>query len=45
MLPLRPGAGLENVQHYFFAMVPNEYRAIQVNAFWRTESQEEIFVN
>jgi hypothetical protein len=46
-LPLRPGAGIENVQHYFFAMVQNEFWAIQVDSLWRTEPQEErkTFIN
>jgi squalene cyclase len=45
MLPLRPGAGIENVQQYVFDMVPNESRAIQVYSLWLTEAQEETFVN
>jgi hypothetical protein len=41
MLPFRQVTRIENVRHYFFAMVSNEYRPIEVDSLWRTQHQEE----
>jgi hypothetical protein len=41
MLPLWPDAGIENARQYFFAMVHNESRPVQVDPLWSTKRQEE----